>query len=165
MTDNVVHLPEVELTPESHGELFASRDARLGPLIGMRQLGCTLTVVPPGKRSCPFHNHRANEELFLILEGRGTLRYGATERPVRAGDLIACPTGGPETAHQLVNTSDADLRYLAFSTKLEPEICEYPDSDKVLAFDGFGHNSRNATKLDVMVHRSAADVDYWDGEG
>ena len=164
MSGNVVHLPDVELTPESHGEKFASRDARLGPMIGMRQLGCTLTVVPPGKRSCPFHSHRANEELFLILEGQGTLRYGTTERPVRAGDLIACPTGGPETAHQLLNTSEAELRYLALSTKIEPEICEYPDSDKVLAFDGFG-DSRNQSKLDVVVHRSATGVDYWDGEG
>ena len=164
MSGNVVHLPDVELTPESHGEKFAFRDARLGPMIGMRQLGCTLTVVPPGKRSCPFHSHRANEELFLILEGQGTLRYGTTERPVRAGDLIACPTGGPETAHQLLNTSEAELRYLALSTKIEPEICEYPDSDKVLAFDGFG-DSRKQSKLDVMVHRSATGVDYWDGEG
>jgi uncharacterized cupin superfamily protein len=164
MTDNVVHLPDVVLTPESHGETFASSEARLGPVIGMRQLGCTLIVVQPGKRSCPLHSHRANEELFLILEGRGTLRYGTSERAVRAGDLIACPTGGPETAHQLVNTSDADLRYLALSTKIEPEICEYPDSDKVLAFDGFGERARNATKLDVVVHRSA-NVDYWDGEG
>lgn len=163
MTGNVVHLPDVPLTPESHGDKFASSEARLGPLIGMRQLGCTLIVVPPGKRSCPFHNHRANEELFLILEGQGALRYGSSSREVRAGDLIACPTGGAETAHQLVNDSDADLRYLAFSTKLEPEVCEYPDSGKVLAFDGYGEHARNADKLGLMVHRSA-DVDYWDGE-
>ena len=163
MTDNVVNLAEVPLEDFAHGDRYASRDARLGPLIGARQLGCTLTIVPPGKRSCPFHSHRANEELFLILEGQGTLRYGSAERAVRAGDLIACPTGGPETAHQLMNTSGAELRYLAFSTKLEPEICEYPDSDKVLAFDGSGEHARNATKLGVMVHRSA-DVDYWDGE-
>jgi uncharacterized cupin superfamily protein len=151
---NVVNIGDVALTFDEKGDRFASHDAQLGPLIGARDLGCTLTVVPPGKRSCPFHSHRANEEMFLILDGRGTLRYGATERPVRAGDLIACPTGGVETAHQLVNTSDAELRYLAFSTKRYPEIVEYPDSDKVLSYDG---------KFGIMVRR-AADVDYWDGE-
>jgi hypothetical protein len=46
---NIVHLSDVSLAEESHGERFASRDARLGPMIGARQLGCTLTVVPPGK--------------------------------------------------------------------------------------------------------------------
>lgn len=163
MSGVLVNLADAKLEPESHGENFASSEARLGPLIGARQLGCTLIVVPPGKRSCPFHSHRANEEMFLILEGEGTLRYGRGEHPLRAGDLIACPTGGPETAHQIVNTSAAPLRYLAFSTKLEPEVCEYPDSDKVLAFDGYGAHARNAEKLGIMVKRSA-DVDYWDGE-
>ncbi|HVE50727.1 MAG TPA: cupin domain-containing protein [Casimicrobiaceae bacterium] len=163
MTGNMVNLDVVELVAESHGENFASREARLGKLIGARQLGCTLIVVPPGKRSCPFHSHRANEEMFLILEGTGSLRYGSSVVPVKKGDLIACPTGGPETAHQLVNDSAADLRYLAFSTKLEPEVCEYPDSDKVLAFDGYGERSAHASKLGIMVHRSS-DVDYWDGE-
>ena len=52
--------------------------------------------------------HCVNEEMFLILEGRGSLRYGANTYPVRAGDLIACPTGGAKTAHQLVNDSDVD---------------------------------------------------------
>ena len=52
---------------------------------------------------------------------------------------------------------------LAFSTKIEPEVCEYPDPGKVLAFDGYDEHARNATKLGVMVHRSA-DVGYWDGE-
>ena len=154
MSDNIVNIGEVELVYDEKGECFASRDAQLGPRIGARDLGCTLTVVPPGKRSCPFHSHRANEEMFFILEGQGMLRYGADERPVRAGDLIACPTGGPETAHQLVNTSDAELRYLAFSTKRYPEVCEYPDSDKVLAYAG---------KFGIMVKRSS-DVDYWEGE-
>ena len=153
-TTNIVNIGEVELKLDEKGERFASSDAQLGPLIGARDLGCTLTVVPPGKRSCPFHSHRANEEMFLILEGNGTLRYGPDERPVRAGDLIACPTGGPETAHQLVNTSDAELRYLAFSTKRSPEIVEYPDSDKVLSYDG---------KFGIMVKR-ASDVDYWEDE-
>ena len=74
--------------------------------------------------------------------------------------VIICPG----TAHQLVNTSDAERRHLAFSTKREPEICEYADSGKVLAFDGFG-DSRDQSKVEERVRRSAAGVDYRDGEG
>lgn len=40
---------------------------------------CTLpfvnlnTVLPSGKAQCPFHSHRGEEEMFLILEG-GSVR-------------------------------------------------------------------------------------------
>ena len=60
--------------------------------------------------------------------------YGGTEFATpnldRIGDIIACPPGGPETAHQLINTGEGELKYLAVSTKLSPELCEYPDSGK-----------------------------------
>jgi uncharacterized cupin superfamily protein len=49
---------------------------------------------------------------------------------LRQGDVIACPPGGHEAAHQIINTGEVDLRYLAVSTKLSPEIAEYPDSNK-----------------------------------
>jgi mannose-6-phosphate isomerase-like protein (cupin superfamily) len=41
--------------------------------------------------SCPFHSHRGEEEMFFILKGNGTLRYGDETRKIRAGDVICCP--------------------------------------------------------------------------
>jgi uncharacterized cupin superfamily protein len=81
-------------------EAFAAKLGQFGPLIGMKQLGCRLVVVPPGKKAWPYHAHHVNEEMFFILAGSGTLRLGGEEHPVKAGDVIACPAGGPETAHQ-----------------------------------------------------------------
>ena len=49
--------------------------------------------------------------MFFILRGSGTLRYGSESRKIRGGDVICCPTGGPETAHQIINDSDAPLIY------------------------------------------------------
>ena len=49
--------------------------------------------------------------MFFIVRGRGTLRYGNETRPIRAGDVICCPTGGAETAHQIINDSDGTLAY------------------------------------------------------
>jgi uncharacterized cupin superfamily protein len=92
---------------ESRVVNIASDCARVGPLLGAKDLGYSYDVVRPGKVSCPFHSHRAEEEMFFIVRGRGTLRYGAERRAIRAGDFICCPTGGPETAHQIVNDSDA----------------------------------------------------------
>ena len=56
-----------------------------------------LTVVPPGKTACPFHNHRVQEEMFFILEGTGLLRFGDREYPLRPHDVIAAPMQPPDT--------------------------------------------------------------------
>jgi uncharacterized cupin superfamily protein len=152
---NVVNLDELELEEFSRGDKFASRGARIGALVGARQLGYSYDIVPPGKRACPFHSHRAQEEMFFILSGEGTLRYGAETRRLRAGDVVCCPVGGPETAHQIVNDSDRELAYLSISTMTDPEVCEYPDSGKVIAYDGkWRHSTQSA----------AGNVDYWQGE-
>ena len=67
-------------------------------LIGAVKLGYSLSVVPMGKRTCPFHNHRHNEEMFLILEGEGSLRFGEQTYKVRALDIDAARRGLPYTS-------------------------------------------------------------------
>jgi len=84
---NVANLDELKLEDFSKGEKYASRCARIGPLLGARQLGCSYDIVPPGKRACPFHSHRSQEEMFFIVSGSGMLRYGAETLEI-ALDLI-----------------------------------------------------------------------------
>src|SRR4051794_40726101 len=79
---------------ELPGERFGGRMASLGPALGARKLGFNITEVAPGKSAFPFHSHRANEEMFFVVEGTGQLRFGAETFPLRAGDVIACPPGG-----------------------------------------------------------------------
>ena len=150
----VINIDELKLEHFENGEKFACDAARIGPLLGAKDLGFSYDAVPPGKRSCPFHSHRGEEEMFFVVKGTGTLRYGSQTRKIRAGDFICCPTGGPETAHQIVNDSDAELAYISVSTMMPAEVCEYPDSGKIGAFgDGLRH----------MTH-TADHVDYWKGE-
>ena len=91
--------------------------------------------------------------MFFIVKGTGTLRYGSETRKIRAGDVICCPTGGPETAHQIVNDSDAELAYISVSTMMPAEVCEYPDSKKVGAYGdgGLRHMTRTSDHLDYWV--------------
>ena len=89
-----------------------------------------------------------------MIEGAGEVRIGAETFPIRAGDIIACPTGGAESAHQIVNTGGTELKYLAVSTKEVPEICEYPDTGKIA---DFGDGVR-------FLVRGDQQVGYWDGE-
>jgi len=148
----VVNIDQLELEHFAKGDKFESRAVRIGPILGANDLGYSYDVVPPGKRSCPFHSHRAEEEMFFIVRGRGLLRYGSQTRAIRAGDVICCPTGGPETAHQIVNDSDGELAYLSISTMAPVEICEYPDSRKFGLFaEGLRHMTRTGEAIDYWV--------------
>jgi len=153
----VVNVNDLELQHFEKGEAFACDGVRLGPIVGAKDLGYSYDVVQPGKRACPFHSHRAEEEMFFVIRGTGLLRYGNETRKIRAGDVICCPTGGPETAHQIVNDSDAELAYLSVSTMMPAEVCEYPDSRKIGAY-GVGEKR--------LRHMTTADsaVDYWKDE-
>jgi uncharacterized cupin superfamily protein len=154
----VVNVDELELKLFEKGAGYRSDCARVGPLVGAKDLGFSYDVVPPGKRACPFHSHHAEEEMFFIVRGEGTLRYGNETRRIRAGDFIGCPTGGPETAHQIINDSNADLAYISVSTMMPAEVCEYPDSGKIGAF-----GRASPSRVRHMTEASAA-VDYWKGE-
>jgi uncharacterized cupin superfamily protein len=159
MTKPIANLDEVEFDDVEDNGYYTSRRAMFSDGIGARKLGYNLTELPPGKAQCPFHSHRGEEEMFLILEGHGELRFGSARYPIRKHDVIACPTGGPEVAHQIINTGTVPLRYLAVSNMVEIESCEYPDSNKVLVVAG----PRGARGLRKMF-RSEATVDYYDRE-
>lgn len=97
--------------------------------------------------------------MFFIIEGEGELRFGDKRYPIRPHDVIACPTGGPEVAHQIINTGTTTMRYLSLSTLVEVETCEYPDSQKVSIVAG----KRGERGLRKMF-RAEATVDYYDRE-
>ena len=155
----LMNIDEAHFDDVEENGLYTSSRATLSDHIGARQLGYNLTVLPPGKAQCPFHSHHGEEEMFLILDGEGQLRFGAERYPVRRHDIIACPTGGAEVAHQLINTGTTPLRYLALSNRVTLEACEYPDSGKVLVSAG----PRGARRLSGMFRAESA-VDYYDGE-
>ncbi|MFO1265576.1 MAG: cupin domain-containing protein, partial [Rubrivivax sp.] len=158
-----VNLDAVELEHERAGERFEARVAALGPLAGMRKLGAQLTVVPPGKRAWPYHAHLVNEELVVVLAGSGTLRLADRELPLRAGDVVAL-VPGREHPHQIVNTSDAELRYLCVSTMEHPDVVLYPDSGKYGVRAGVAPGGDPARSTFRVIARLDAGVDYWDGE-
>lgn len=150
----VVNIDQLTLEHGQKGDRFERDAARIGPFVGAKDLGYAYIVVPPGNRACPFHSHLAEEEMFFIVRGEGTLRYGDETRRIRAGDVICCPVGGRESAHQIVNDSAAPLAYLSVSTVMPADVCEYPDSGKVGAF---GAQFRHMT-------RARDNVDYWTDE-
>ena len=158
------NLDEVEFDTATRATLYDG--GRSGVVAGPRvpgsagrALGAAIDILPPGKRACPYHFHYAQEEMFVVLEGAGTLRVAGEMLPIRAGDVVVIPPG-PEYPHQIINTSDAPLKYLSISTQEYPEVCEYPDSGKYIAIA----RAPGPLLSGARVHRADDALDYWDGE-
>jgi uncharacterized cupin superfamily protein len=155
----IMNLDEVEFDDVEENGIYTSSRGRIGERIGARKLGYNLTVLPPGKVQCPFHCHHGEEEMFFILEGEGELRFGDERYPIGKHDVIACPTGGPEVAHQIINTGATEMRYLALSNVVDLEVCEYPDAGKLSVFTG-QHGEHGLRK----IFRAENTVGYYDRE-
>jgi uncharacterized cupin superfamily protein len=159
MAKPLVNLDELVFDDVEDNGYYTSRRALFSAAIGARKLGYNLTELPPGKAQCPFHSHREEEEMFLILDGEGELRFGDRRFKLRRFDVVACPTGGAEVAHQIINTGTTTMRYLSLSNLSDTEVCEYPDSRKIGVFA-----STSPTSAVRRMFRAEAGVDYYDGE-
>lgn len=172
MPKPIINVSDVSLDPTPPkfaptgpaAERFESKTGVIGARIGARKLGYNITAVPPGKRAWPFHNHPAKEEMFFVLQGSGEVRIGEARYPIRTGDMIACPAGGRETAHQISNTGTEELRYLAVSTEHSLEMAQYPDSDKFAVKAELGTAPDGTLQRVIFVGREIPSVDFWDGE-
>ena len=133
----------------------ASRD--LGRAAGSYKTGIKHLEVRPGKLNNPPHCHSAEEEIFVVLDGEGTvelwphLRQGGQldTHEVRRGTVVARPAGNGRP--HAFRAGEQGLTVLVFGTRDPRDVTYYPRSRKV-SFRGIGLIGR----LDVL--------DYWDGE-
>ncbi len=65
-------------------------------------------VVPPNS-TIGYHQHGNNEEMYIVLDGQGTMTMGNVSIAVKKGDMILNPAYGE---HGLVNDSDSDIDLL-----------------------------------------------------
>lgn len=158
-----VHESDVDWETTDRGPV-SFRRKRLAGETADEDLGCSLYELPPGKRGWPYHYHTGNAEAIYVLAGTGELRGPDEERVDLEPGVYAAFPAGPAGAHQLRNTGEGPLRYLAMSTMNEPDVLRYPDSGKVgvLAGEPPGGDSE-ARLLDHFFHLEDA-VDYWTDE-
>lgn len=169
MDKPVINIADVELKPLPTGfvptggspDRYEARLGMVSAVIGAKKMGYNITAVPPGKRAFPPHNHQVNEEMFVVLEGNGEVRIGEVTYPIRPGDIVACVAGGKEVAHVVTNTGNVELKYLAVSTKISPEVCEYPGTGKYTVFTEPPVDGEPGVYR--VIGHQGQDVDYGDG--
>jgi uncharacterized cupin superfamily protein len=110
--------------------------SRLNNRIKPQNLNFDLRLLNPGQFSAPYHFHRNAEELFMVVSGTMTLRTPDGLDIVASGDIIFFEIG--ETgAHQFFNHGTEPCIYLDVRTFTGYDICEYPDSGKILLAPSF----------------------------
>lgn len=125
--------------------------SRIKKEINPQNLNFDLRQLNSGQYSAPYHFHRHAEELFMIVSGSATLRTPNGLEMVTAGDLIFFEMG--ETgAHQLYNHAEEPCVYLDIRTFTGFDVCEYPDSNKLLIAPSF------------EIFNKDSNVHYFEGE-
>ena len=110
--------------------------------------------IPPRKYAYPYHYHTENEETFYIISGSAVVKTPIGEKYLKEGDIIFFPAN-EKGAHKIYNPSETeDLIYLDFDTHNDPNICFYPDSNKIGIY---GEKANYIFKLED-------DRNYYDGE-
>ena len=163
MANKTINISEIDPKITTHGSSYEWSRKKITDKLDGEKLGASIYELPPGKRAFVYHFHHANEELFFVLEGNGTVRTPEGNKEIIEGDFFVAVTG-KEGAHQIINNSDEPLRYLAVSTMIEPEVVEYVDSEKVFVMAGAAPGGEKEKREVSLILRQADATDYWDGE-
>ncbi len=150
---NIVNVDEVE---GEDGGTFKE----LGEAAGSVRTGLNWERLAPGKDSGPPHCHSAEEEVFVVLDGEGTLELwpspiaeqrGSSREdvPLRAGHVVSQPPG-KRIGHTL-RAGDGGMTVLLYGTREPSDTIYYPRSRKIF-WRGLGVIGR-------VEH-----LDYYDGE-
>jgi uncharacterized cupin superfamily protein len=154
---NIVNVEDISRDPDEP-EGFDWKG--LGEAGGSVQTGLNWIRVAPGRAGTPPHCHSEEEEVFVVLEGDGTLELWPSPRAaqsgaeredhaVRAGSIVARPAA-TRIGHTL-RAGPNGMTYLVYGTRKPNDICYYPRSNKI-SWRGVGVIGR-------IEH-----LDYWDGE-
>jgi uncharacterized cupin superfamily protein len=142
---------------ESDYQGEAGRWVLLARQAGATEAGVNWAHLEPGFAGAPPHCHSADEELFVILEGGGTLELWPSPQveaefethEVRAGHVISRP---PSTRiSHFFRAGEEGMTFLVYGTRRPNDVCYYPRSNKIF-WRGVGLISRLES------------LDYHDGE-
>jgi mannose-6-phosphate isomerase-like protein (cupin superfamily) len=107
------HLEPPAVPMAVRGKLF------LRGFLGSSGLEMSLNVIPPGKAIPFLHRHRENEEIYIVVAGRGQFLVDDECLDVKEGSILRID---PPAARAWRNNSDATLYFLCIQYRADSEI-------------------------------------------
>ena len=107
------HMEPPEVPRPARGKLF------LRKFLGSAGLEMSLNVVPPGKGIPFLHRHRENDEVYVVMGGRGRFLVDGECIDVREGSVLRL---APAAARAWRNDSDAPLYFLCLQYRADSVI-------------------------------------------
>ncbi len=93
----------------AHGEIVYELVGRAPDHGGVTRHSLAQIVIPPGKAS-HVHYHKISEETYYILSGHARLVVDGHDRLITSGQACLIKPG---QVHQIFNTGEGDLEFLA----------------------------------------------------
>jgi mannose-6-phosphate isomerase-like protein (cupin superfamily) len=94
--------------------LFGAGDSATSIVRGVARFG-EITVAPGG--ACKPVSYAGEEQAYVILEGKGGLRYGESTSEVKRNDFMYL---APGVTHAITNSSNAPVRLIVMGFKVAP---------------------------------------------
>jgi mannose-6-phosphate isomerase-like protein (cupin superfamily) len=111
----------------SYKPIFGVGDAQANQLKGIARYG-ELTVGPEGTSAVV--SYPAEEQIYYILDGNGTLLYEDQKVPVKKNDFMYLPVG---VKHGMANPSSQPVRLLVMGFKIPRGVSVAPTAKLMLA--------------------------------
>ena len=111
----------------SYKPLFGIGDQDVDQLKGVARYG-ELTVSPGGTSAIV--SYPAEEQLYFVEEGSGTLLYGDEKAPIKANDFMYLPVG---VKHGVANSSGAPVKVIVMGYKIPADMKVQPTAKLMLA--------------------------------
>ena len=77
--------------------------------IGLSALGLTVTRLPAGKGYTFMHQHKEQEEVYMVINGNGIIHIDGEDIPITKGDFINVY---PQSKRALKADEDSDLIFI-----------------------------------------------------
>ncbi|WP_165482906.1 cupin domain-containing protein [Legionella anisa] len=157
---NIFSVESLNFEDWSINENYSGGNVEMSKVWKAEKLGFHLERLDPAKFGCPYHKHYHEEELFLAIKGEATIRQEGEFFQIKAGDVFFFKT---HVTHQLYNHSDEPFYFFALSNKDLEDVCEYPDSNKILE-----RKTRKITQNGIVVSDYLKDEEnpknFWPNE-
>ena len=99
---SMIHAAEEAMRTELHDQL------------GLTGAEVTINNIPAGGGVPFFHAHKQNEEIYIILSGKGTAILDGETIELKAGDCLRID---PACSRKLSPTADSAMRYICIQAK------------------------------------------------